>query len=251
VLILLPPSESKRAGGTGRSRLNLHDLRFPELLAEREQTARALVELASSPDRDRAATLLGIPRTLIGELAADAALFDSPLLPAIDRYTGVLYDALDAPSLPQEARRHLGRSVAIHSAVFGPIGALDRIPDYRMSATSKLPGVRLRSLWAPAVQRALAGVSGPIIDLRSEGYVALGPTGPRDDAAFVRVVTPGPDGTRRALNHFNKHAKGLLVRAFVLQRPRVRSVSGFVDWARSTGLRMESAGNHELQLVVD
>ncbi|MGN6197621.1 YaaA family protein [Humibacter sp.] len=251
MLILLPPSESKRAGGRGRARLELADLRFPELLAEREQTARALVHVATSGDRDEAAKALGIPRTLVDELDTNAAIFNAPVMPALDRYTGVLFDALDAPTLPQEARRHLGRTAAIHSAVFGPIGALDRIPDYRMSATSRLPGIRLRSLWASAVTAALAQVAGPIIDLRSEGYVALGPVGDRDDTAFVRVVTEGPDGTRRALNHFNKHAKGMLVRAFALERPRVRSVHGFVEWARSAGFRMESAANREVLLVAD
>jgi cytoplasmic iron level regulating protein YaaA (DUF328/UPF0246 family) len=251
MLMLLPPSESKRAGGRGKARLQLSSLRFPELLPQREQTARSLVELASQPDLEESARLLGVPRTLVSELASNASLFDSPLLPAVDRYTGVLYDALDAASLPAESRRHLGRTVAIHSAVFGPVGALDRIPDYRMSAASRLPGIRLRALWAPAITRALAEVPGPIIDLRSEAYASLGPTGDREDAAFVRVVSVTPEGTRRALNHFNKHAKGLLVRAFVLQRPRLRSVAGFVAWARSAGFEMESGANHEVQLVAD
>jgi hypothetical protein len=41
------------------------------------------------------------------------------------------------------------------------------------------------------------------------------------------------------------------VRAFVLQRPRLRSVAGFVAWARSAGFEMESGANHEVLLVVD
>ncbi|MGA0568799.1 YaaA family protein [Rathayibacter sp. KR2-224] len=250
MLILLPPSESKRAGGRGSARLRLDSLRFPELLEQREQTAHALVELARGSDPEAAAKALGIPRTLAGELQSDALLFESPVMPAIDRYTGVLYDALDAATLPAEARRHLARTVAIHSAVFGPVGALDRIPDYRMSATSRIPGIRLRSLWAPAVTSALGSVQGPVIDLRSEGYVALGPLRSRPDAVFVRVVSETPDGIQRALNHFNKHAKGMLVRAFALQRPRVRSLDGFVQWARSAGFRMESAADHEVRLVV-
>lgn len=249
MLILLPPSESKRAGGRGS--LALDRLRFPELLAPRMLTARALVDLARGPDRDAAAKALGIPHTLVHELDADARLFDSPVMPAVDRYTGVLYDALDAGALPAEARRHLGKTVAIHSAVFGPVGALDRIPDYRMSATSRLPGIGMRALWAPAVTTALADVRGGIVDLRSEGYAALGPTGSHADCAFVRVVTEGPDGARRALNHFNKRAKGELVRAFALERPRVRSVAGFVSWARSCGFRMESSGDREVLLLVD
>ncbi|MHA7987119.1 YaaA family protein [Rathayibacter sp. CAU 1779] len=249
VLILLPPSESKRAGGSARARLELASLRFPELASARSITAQALVELARGGDADSAAKSLGIPRTLVGELAANAELFESPVMPAIDRYTGVLYDALDAASLPTEARRHLGRTVAVHSAVFGPIGALNRIPDYRMSATSRLPGLRLRQLWTPAVADALGAVAGPIIDLRSESYVALGPVPETQHSVFVRVVAEGPDGVTRALNHFNKHTKGMLVRAFALDRPRIHSVDAFVRWASSAGFRTEYAGNHEVQLL--
>lgn len=252
MLILLPPSESKRTGGAGKARLDLDSLRFPELRHARGVTSMALAVLARDVSAEDAAKQLGIPPTLVHEVAANAALFDSPLMPAIDRYTGVLYDALDAASLPSEARRHLGRTVAVHSAVFGPVGALDRIPDYRMSATSRLPGIRLKQLWAPAVSAVLAVASGPVVDLRSESYVALGPvTGVRDDAAYVRVMTEGDDGVRRALNHFNKHAKGMLVRAFALDRPRIRSIAGFVDWARGAGFRMESAGDQEVRLLVD
>ena len=61
---------------------------------------------------------------------------------AIDRYTGVLYDALDAASLDASARRWLGRHVLIHSAPLGPVGALDRIPAYRLGAAASLPGSR-------------------------------------------------------------------------------------------------------------
>lgn len=251
MLILLPPSESKRTGGSPTRRLDLDALQFPGLRQPRVRTAEALVALAAHSDPEDAAKLLGVPRTLVAEVAADAALFDSPVMPAIDRYTGVLYDALNAASLPAEARRHLGRTVAVHSAVFGPVGALDRIPDYRMSATSRLPGIRLSRLWAPEVAAALADVPGPIIDLRSESYVALGPVATtRDDTVYLRVVTDGDDGIRRALNHFNKHAKGMLVRAFALQRPRIRSVGGFIRWANQAGFRMESAGDHEVLLVV-
>ncbi|GAB3385653.1 peroxide stress protein YaaA [Humibacter soli] len=251
MLILLPPSESKRPGGRGRSTLDLDRLRFPSLSDARRATAGALVALSRSDDATHAAKALAIPPTLVGELQTNVALCESPVMPAIDRYTGVLYDALDAATLPAEARRHLGRSVVIHSAVFGPVGALDRIPDYRMSAASRLPGIRLRELWAKEITSALRDEPGPLIDLRSESYAALGPLGDRGDAVFIRVVTEGDDGRRKALNHFNKHAKGLLVRAYALERPRVRSVAGFVDWARSAGFRTEYAGDREVLLVVD
>ena len=55
--------------------------------------------------------------------------------PAILRYTGVLYDALSAGTLPNEALQRL----AIGSALFGVVRAGDLIPHYRLSGDTKLP----------------------------------------------------------------------------------------------------------------
>jgi cytoplasmic iron level regulating protein YaaA (DUF328/UPF0246 family) len=63
---------------------------------------------------------------------------------------------------------------------------------------------------------------------------------------FVRVVTDGPDGAMRALNHFNKHAKGALVRELAEHRPRVRSLRGLRDWLRARGHRLEEAAGEWL-----
>jgi hypothetical protein len=76
------------------------------------------------------------------------------------------------------------------------------------------------------VSAELADV-GFILDLRSEAYVALGPIPASAPAVYVRVVTD----TGRALNHFNKKSKGLLVRSLARSRPRVRSVRALLEWA--------------------
>ena len=97
---------------------------------------------------------------------------------AIDRYTGVLYDALDAASLDAPARRWLGAHVLIHTAPFGPVGALDRDPGLpARRGGRRCPGSPpLRRVWADAVTDALADLSPTfVLDLRSEAYAALGP----------------------------------------------------------------------------
>lgn len=109
-----------------------------------------------------------------------------------------------------------------------------------------LPGIPpLRRVWADAVTAALADEAPSfVLDLRSEAYVALGPVPSGTAHAYVRVVTAGPDGAVRALNHFNKHAKGALVRALATSRPRVASRAGLLRWASSAGwtLREGAAG---------
>lgn len=249
MLVLLPPSETKRPGGAGAP-WNAAGLRLPQLAPQREAVVSALVEL--SRDEDAAAKVLKLSARQRGEIAVNAALRASPTMPAVDRYTGVLFDALDASSLDPRARRWLGERVLIHSAPFGPVGALDPIPSYRLSAGASLPGLApLRRHWAEAVTSALGETAAPfILDLRSEAYVALGPV-PRETAsAYVRVVTVGEEGEVRALNHFNKHAKGALVRRLARDRPRIATRGAFLRWAEGAGLAVADAEEGELRLAV-
>ncbi|MFC4243028.1 YaaA family protein [Gryllotalpicola reticulitermitis] len=235
MLLLLPPSETKRPGGEPGSRLDLARLRFPELTDARRTVLSAVHALARDHDSSVAALKLG--PTQHHEVAKNRVLEASALLPAADRYTGVLYDALDAASLPATARAHLGRHAAVHSAILGPVGALDGIPDYRLSHDSRLPGVRLRAVWAPAVAAALAAETGLVLDARSQGYVALGPA---PHGVWLEVVAEDAGGRRRALNHFNKHAKGQLARAVALSGEAPATVAELVEWGHAHGFRLES-----------
>ena len=101
MLILLPPSETKRAGGTGRS-LSLDRLRFPGLTDARRSLTEDVTALSLDTDASVAALKLGPKQR--GEVESNRMLWESPTLPALDRYTGVLFDALDAASLSEEAR---------------------------------------------------------------------------------------------------------------------------------------------------
>ncbi|MBW8871554.1 MAG: peroxide stress protein YaaA, partial [Leifsonia sp.] len=96
MLILLPPSETKRGGGAG-SPLALDRLRFPSLNDVRREVVSAVVELAS--DHGSAVKALKLGPTQAGEVERNRAILTAPTMRALERYTGVLYDALDAESL--------------------------------------------------------------------------------------------------------------------------------------------------------
>jgi len=241
VLILLPPSETKRAGGAGvpwdASRLAL-----PELTPIRESVIEALVALSDDPDAAARALKLGPKQR--GEIEVNRALRTSSTMPAIDRYTGVLFDALDAASLDAPARQWLGEHVLIHSAPFGPVGALDPIPSYRLGAGIRLPGLASqRQLWAGPVAAALDRYArGFVLDLRSEAYVALG-AAPAKRSAYVRVLTRAVHGQTRALNHFNKNAKGRLTRALAESGADLSDAAQFMEWASGAGFETDRDGD--------
>lgn len=244
--ILLPPSETKRPGGRSRP-LRIEALALPALAPQREAVVDALTALSADPAH--AQHVLKLSDRQLGDIEHNRMLREAATMPAIDRYTGVLYDALDAATLGAASRRWLGSHVWVHAAVFGPVGALDGIPAYRLAAGTSLPGVPpLRRHWADAVTAAIAD-EGPsfVLDLRSEAYVALGPVPASVSSAYVRVVTD----QGRALNHFNKKSKGELVRALAEDRPRVRSLDGLRAWASGLGIELRDAAEHAVvELVV-
>jgi uncharacterized protein len=247
--LLLPPSETKREGGVAGSTLDLATLSHPALGDARHVALAALQDLMG--DATGAARGLKLSaRAAEREIARNRSVLTSATLPAVERYTGVLFDALDTDTLGDPARARARDHVLIHSALFGLIGAGDLIPAYRLSHDSRLPGLRLAHHWAGPNSRVLEEVSGPILDLRSEGYAALGPLPARPDALYVRVVSVGPDGVARALNHFNKKGKGQFVRALLEQGELPDSVEGLIAISNQLGWPLRPGAPGELELVV-
>ncbi|WP_334143326.1 peroxide stress protein YaaA [Corynebacterium nuruki] len=262
MLILLPPSETKATGGTGGA-LDLTTLSFPGLTEVRADILADLVAL----DVDEALTVLGISETLRGEAEANRALRESPTMPALGRYTGVLYDALDAATLTDSdpaARTRL----AVGSALFGVVRADDLIPHYRLSGSTKLPrraaasgaasdtssgaAPTMKKRWGRTITDALNATpdgagAGVIVDLRSGSYQGLGKLPVQDaesgtGAVTVRVESVRPDGTRKVVSHFNKHYKGVLARVLATagsDADDARTAADVADLARGAGFTVE------------
>lgn len=248
--ILLPPSETKRDGGFGSLDDSL--LYAQDTLEDARSTVRTALEALCAPDADEEAAVkalkLGVKNR--GELLRNRDLGTSGVMAALDRYTGVLYDALDSSSLGLDARVWAGSHVQIQSALFGRVRALDPIPAYRVSASSKLPalGAPLKRIWA-AAHLPLSQSTDFVLDLRSKDYAALAPLREGEGYA-LHVAQRDADGETRALNHFNKAAKGDLVRRLALTGREVVSVDDLVSWAQSEGLELGFQGE-TLTLVTE
>ena len=244
--LILPPSETKRDGGADGSSLELGSLAFPGLTSQRAAAIAALVKLSRSVGEST--TALGLGPTQRFEIDRNRVVRSASTMAAIDRYTGVLFEGLASESLDAGAHEWLARHVVVHSALFGLIGAGDRIPAYRLSHDSRVPGLALRKHWAPAIAAELEAVDGLVLDLRSESYAHLGP---RPAGSFyLRVVTEGPNGHKRALNHFNKKGKGEFVRALALAGGDHEHVDSVLAWASTNGIRLAHGTPGELELTV-
>jgi cytoplasmic iron level regulating protein YaaA (DUF328/UPF0246 family) len=253
VIVLLPPSETKRDGGDGDP-VNLASLSWPGQLRARREVTKSLAALGRS--RDECARVLKLSPKLLDEVERNRTVLTSATMPAIDRYTGVLFDALDALSLPLSARDFLRDHVVIGSATFGLVRAMDLIPAYRLSFDSRLPGLKAGSLkhtWASAGSAVLAAESDFILDARSEGYASLAPLPAGSNSTYLRVVTRADGGEVRALNHFNKKGKGEFARALALDARKsgsIRSIDELIDWGSESGWDLGPGAPGEINLVV-
>ena len=186
--ILLPPSEGKADGGDGPP-WEPGSLSLPDLDRARARVLRALGR--RGPRRD-------------------------PTMPAIERYTGVLYRELDPASLPTTARRRLHRSTLIVSGLWGAVAPTDPVPAYRLKMSASVaPLGKLSTWWRPQLSDALAPWTDGVVvwDLLPNEHAAA-----IDWTALTprrRVTVRFLDRNGRTVSHWNKLLKGSIVRWLV------------------------------------
>ncbi|KAB3523355.1 peroxide stress protein YaaA [Corynebacterium sp. zg254] len=244
MLIVLPPSETKSFGGSPEP-MSMDALSFPSLNPIRLELVDSLMRLCRSGNEPEAQSVLGISEALASEIKENRALRNGPTAPAIERYTGVLYDALHAALLTDHARSRL----AIGSALFGVVGAEDPIPHYRLSGGVKLDDRTLKSRWGSAITETLAEVAEQelVVDLRSGTYQQLGRL---KDAVTVRVESVQEDGSRKVISHFNKHYKGVLARDLAEAEENPRTIDELKALAESVGHEVEYSSKKAQELVL-
>jgi cytoplasmic iron level regulating protein YaaA (DUF328/UPF0246 family) len=209
-LILLPPSEGK----TGRSRgrpVDFGTLSFPELHPIREQVLEALAKVSASAD---AHEILEAGASLKDDVERNTRWRTEPSVPVSELYSGVLYDALGYATLSAGTKRRAANRLLVISAAWGALRPADRVPPYRLSMGTTLPGLGpLAAVWRDPLNAALSEVDGVIVDCRSSTYVAAWrPTGPQADKWVAINVVRERNGTRTVVSHNAKHTRGLVAR---------------------------------------
>lgn len=195
MLIVVPPSETKASSPEHGRPVDIHELAFPGLTSVRRAIAAALI---ATSERADAFERLRVRHSMVHDVAMNTHLFELPARPAHEVYTGPLHDGLDFAGLSARATERANRAVVFVSALWGALRPTDRIPRYRLQLHSSLVGVdRLDHAWRavlPDVLAEAAGASGPIVDLRSRGYQAMGmPAGLAARTVELRV-DHGPTG---------------------------------------------------------
>ncbi|KQP64728.1 hypothetical protein ASF47_12515 [Nocardioides sp. Leaf285] len=241
MLMLLPPSEGKTAPRRGKP-LDLGSLSSPSLTPARERVVDALVALCEG-DPEAAARTLDVGSTQLDLVDLDRRLRESPTARADQVYAGVVYDALDAATLSPAARRRAATRLAVVSSVFGLVRPADRIPAYRLSGGTSLPGLGpVAGVWREALGPAVLDAVGDglLVDLRSSTYAAFWRPSPEEArrVATVRVLHE-VDGVRKVVSHFNKATKGRLVRGLLEDGANPRTPARLAEALHDLGWTVE------------
>lgn len=121
VLFLIPPSEGKKSGWVEQKELLSFDFEKPwEILSTASEK-----DLKCSGKRYEEASLL------------NHQLPNSPTLPAIERYDGVMYDHIWYFTMDEASKAFFDQHFLIFSGVYGLLKPQDRIANYKLPIETK------------------------------------------------------------------------------------------------------------------
>ncbi len=246
MLILLPPSEGKATSGEG-PRLALDTLTLPELGEAREKVMEALVDLCAGP-ADTALKILGIGAGRADALKRNLDLTTAPTLRAADLYTGVLYDRLGLPELPNATGR-----VLVFSGLWGVLGPADRVPPYRLSMGVKLPPLGgLGSYWRRVLAEPLKELVADrlLVDCRSAVYATAFAPGDRVTVKVLRERLVDGVVERSVVSHMAKATRGDIARSLLLEGVDADTPEELVSALRDLGYTVELPDTRTLNVIV-
>jgi len=234
-IILLAPSEEKASGGV-RSRM-------PETPAQHWVRER-LVALAQAGSPEAMKKAFDVKDLALAKARAEALALARavPLLPALSRYSGVAFQALDAASLPPDT----WAQVFILSNLRGLVRGDELVPPYKLKLGA-IPG--LKTHWRKALPAQLEALpTGPVWELLPGDVADLlkGWDRPRHTVEIL-------DARGKAISHFSKKYRGLVARWLLTHQqgdPR-KVLKGLIPSCQWAGMDQNDRGGQVLRLRVE
>ena len=163
--ILFSPAEGKNSGGNAQKK---------ELFGAtnaRDEILQEYNNIILSKDKEMIKGLFGMKKFTDCEVYIND-IFDSELMPAIERYSGVAYEYLDINSLTQIQKEYLRNNTIIFSNLYGPIFGGDTISNYKVKQGNSIGKIAVDKFYKDrfSYQLDLYLAQDDILDLRAGYY---------------------------------------------------------------------------------
>jgi len=210
LIVLLPPSEAKAFGGErGRTNGGFDSaLRRPR--REIVKAFEDFVQHAPQTTLERTLNVRGPLLKRAVSAARQVGAHRAPLLPAWQRYSGVVWTHLDPSTLVSE---ELSR-IIVPSGLYGMTTGEDLVADYRLRMNVRLPGVgNVASFWRPRLVSVLSSclMGATFVNLLPKEHVARWTSTPSQRSvksspcrSHIEAVSPPLDTTLRQSRAFSR-----------------------------------------------
>jgi cytoplasmic iron level regulating protein YaaA (DUF328/UPF0246 family) len=249
-ILLLPPSEGKApapAEGKPLSELltQKRSHSFPELTEYRLALVAALQEVLGRPGKFEELFEVKGP-SLQQAIRDNRRILESPTLPARELYNGVLYEALNYPTLSKTQKAAFNANTLIFSGLYGVVRPGDRLAPYKLKAGADLGGMigKLVHFWRPKLSTILRSeCRGRVVwNFLPDPHIRMAEI-PGDVVAqhhikFVKRVVRSGVAEWKTISHHSKALKGALVRH--LLATEATSPSDLRDFTHPDGYRYAS-----------
>ncbi len=167
--ILLAPAETKKAGGIVAP-YKEENFFFKEFSETRDTIVEHYKALLKNSTVEELSLWFGL-KNLDECKKYKESIVNKPAMKAIERYTGVAFDALEYTLLNNKEQKYCDENIILFSNLFGPLRADDLIPDYKFKQGSELPSINVIKEYKNVIQEPLNQFLGDeVVDLRAGFY---------------------------------------------------------------------------------
>jgi len=209
--ILIPPSE-------GKAKVRPLDILFKDTNFEFAKYTKQIVDLLCLIENEDLTSVYGTTQEkamMFHRQNQDA--FNSKCVPAIERYTGVVYNHIEWNTLSKKSKNYMQKHILIFSGLFGLLTPETLIPDYKL----KMNVLSLKSLWGPIISNYLKDED-IIFDLLPQVHRKA--YKPNKNTIQIDFLVQSK-GKTSAAGHFGKAVKGQFIR--FLAKNQITKINDF------------------------
>ena len=229
--ILLAPAETKKEGGD-KSPYCQDNFYFKSLFENQNNIVNTYNDFIKKSSIEELSLWFGLKNLKECEKYSKSIL-EKPTMKAIQRYTGVAFDALDYDTLSKKEQSYCDDNVLLFSNLFGVLKSNDFIPDYKYKQGSNLEDIDVIKLYKQNINKELDEYLGEeVIDLRAAFYDKF--YKPSASVITYKFLKEG-----KVVSHWAKHYRGMIVREL--------AQNNITDFAQLMNLEIQNLKLVEIQ----